>query len=230
MKWLDGVLIIIVIINCLQGYYKGLIRTLFNLAGYVIAFIITKNTYLDLSLWIRSNVFLMEKIQNYISKYIKVKIPETAMGELNLQMFQEYELSSKFTKTLGEYLLKEINFQIYIQQAAKAFEDQMIESITTLFVNTISIILIFTAVRIVVMIMSSIFSQVFKLPVLSIFNGLGGLLLGFLTGILSIVLFILALIPVSILFSEGVIHSGIENSKIAGFVLNHILFVIMEWI
>lgn len=87
----------------------------------------------------------------------------------------------------------------------------------TAFYNGVAFALLFFGSKIILQIVASMLDFIADLPLLNSLNGLLGAILGFLETyfILFVILYILALAPLSF------IQSAIDNSSIAGFIVEH---------
>ncbi|SET71833.1 Colicin V production protein [Natronincola peptidivorans] len=215
MMWFDLLMVVIVVLSSIGGYRKGFILTMFSFGSYIIAFFVAKVYHLQLAAWIRSTPTLMEGIQNFIGKNI------------NLDFLQIDELKEgafiKLPVFLEEYILKEIPVEAYAQQTIEVLKGQVVNTMLTFFINTISMIILFVLARTIILIIGHLANEVFELPVLNTVNGLAGGVLGFARGFAIILIFVLIMIPIAMANLEGFVAKGMQESNMLPIFSQHLL-------
>jgi len=169
---IDLIVVGIILLFTFIGYKRGLVKIAFSLCTFIIALIVTLVLYKPVSGLVISNTEFDEKIENAIIDNI---LPE------GISANEEIDLNLK--DNLYNSLLKEGTNTI--QGVAETFSTKIIE--------TICFLLLFTVAKIALRFVTFFADLVAKLPILNQFNHLGGVIFGFLQGVL-IVLVLLALV------------------------------------
>jgi len=134
-------------------------------------------------------------------------------------------LSVFFAPTLSKFLIENFNLDIKIfnlvtknismfTDGISIISDEILKNVVGRIINILSIIILFVVLKIVFGIVLMILNKVANLPILSMVNRAGGLLLGALEGVLIVYIFILIInwFPIS---SDNMIINGINDSFMA---------------
>lgn len=242
MAWLDLLIIVLIILNIIIGYKKGLVLTLFSIGSYIAAFILSKKYYGDLTLWIKTNFSIIDKLKEFLSHYVQLNLPSTVEGvnytganpdiflENTEQVFSlmDQESLAKMPQFLQKYLINEIDVQTMAQQTIEGFRNQVIDTLATLLLNIISMIILFLVIRWTIVIIGMVVNKIFELPLLGAFNHTLGGILGVVRGLFIVVLILFILIPISMSWPEGFISLAIERSYLVQFFLNHVVIFFLR--
>lgn len=190
---IDLIVVGIILLFTFIGYKRGLVKIAFSLCTFIIALIVTLVLYKPVSGLVISNTEFDEKIENAIIDNI---LPE------GISANEEIDLNLK--DNLYNSLLKEGTNTI--QGVAETFSTKIIE--------TICFLLLFTVAKIALRFVTFFADLVAKLPILNQFNHLGGVIFGFLQGVL-IVLVLLALVSLFAPMVDESIINNINDSFIA---------------
>lgn len=194
---IDLIIIGIIVLFTFIGYKRGLVKIAFSLCTFIIALIISVILYRPISTVIINNTEIDEKIENTITEKI---LPE------GFSATDEFELNDD----IYHALLKEGKHSI--QDISETFSTKIIESITFL--------LIFIIAKIVLRFVTILADLIAKLPLLNTFNHLGGTILGFLQGLL-IILVIFALASLFAPMLDENLINNINNSKLGSKIYEH---------
>ncbi len=179
----DLTVLIILIAFMYGAYRKGLILTLFSLCASLISLFITNATYPIVTRYIRENTTAMATIKDYLA----TKIDLAAMVDaptLNTQM--DYIKELKFPGWLVNSLLFNNNPEIYKLFNVSRLEDYILTYIANLIISVFAMLVVYAIVSAIMKLIIRSLNLVSKLPIISTFNKLGGILVGFLQATLFI--------------------------------------------
>ncbi|MCL1883032.1 MAG: CvpA family protein [Defluviitaleaceae bacterium] len=179
MNYLDLIVIVLIALCALSGFRRGLIRTVYGLVSFFIAWIIASAIYPYVARILRGTV-LFDIIRDGIKT------------GLNLEMFvnehsmaRQAELIEAIPIPLPEQLRERLlNIEPDISGLLRvdAIEDYISTFFTNVAINGIAIIAVFIIVIIILSILGSVLDIVGKLPVINTLNNFGGLAVGILLG------------------------------------------------
>jgi len=226
MNTADILIISVIAFMCLLGFYKGLIRMLFGLLGYLIAAIAAKMYYPVVSAYLSENTEILEKIrsgvfsrlENYANAH-----PEMLQGDGNIGAIPNMGIG--FPKTIEEMILNSEVIKDHAGETVSNMVGGFAEAFAKLAVDAISILLIFIAAKIVVALIAWILDKLFSLPVIRSFKKAGGLLIGLVEGIIIVYLLAILMIPISSSFPESYIVTQMQTSKYAIFFFDNNLLL-----
>ena len=211
MNILDLIIIGVIALCALNGFRRGLIKTVFRFISFFAA------------------IFLAGRLYPLISRILRetplyASLTEAVKNSLGLQSFfrdsaqmSQAELFNNlpFPQGLLDMLTKNNNFDMYELLRVSTVEDYIGGFFANIILNIIAMAAVFFAVLIIMSIIGGVLDIVGKLPVINTFNRAGGLAAGLLIG--TAVTWLL-LAAASLLFAtpanEG-INQLVEGSLIA---------------
>lgn len=206
---IDVIIILVILLCTFIGYKRGLIRVITSLLSFIIALILAVIIYKPVSNIIINNTKIYNNIQSGIYENIKDEdIEESDNGIIS------------FAKN-------------YIYSEAKDITLEMIsESVAQIVIDVITFIIILIITRIILIFVSVVFSSIASLPIIKQFNKAGGLIYGFLQGIIiNYIIFALILLIVQISnVNTDFINNSINKSKIGNILYNeNIIINLIKW-
>ena len=228
MAWLDLLIIVLIVLSVIIGYKRGLILTLFSIGSYIVAFIFSRRYYANLTNWIKNQFFITNKLNDLIGSHVQLKIPETNIVppvEGHAQGIANFinQDTIKMPEFIQNLLVNNLEVQTIAQQTVEGIRNQIIDTIATLFLNVISMVVLFFLIKWTITILGLAINKVFELPVLGAFNQMLGGVLGGIRGIFLIIIMLFILIPISISSPQGIISISIEESYLVQFFLNNLV-------
>mgnify|MGYP004588985031 CR=1 FL=1 len=205
---IDLVIVAILLVNIIIGYKKGLINVIFSICAFLIAIIATLILYKPVSNIIMDKTNIDEKIKQMIVDDTK-KAPEEKENKNNTEI-QNY-------------------IENYIQNAADEAKSQATETIADAIaikgVQVITGIILFVAIRIVLIALKFITQEIANLPIIKQFNELGGLIYGIAKGLI-IIYIILTIAFFVISMGQNVdLETTINKTFITKFLYNNNIIV-----
>jgi len=224
---IDGIIIGFIIIQMFLGWKKGLILSLANFFGIIVAFFVSKKFFIEFGELLNKNITWVKGFE----ESMVIRINESFAS--NSEVFTDLS-DGTFLKQLDlpEYLnvgLGQMVRELDLSQT-ESINTELAEIIVQVIMNFISFVLLFILVILAIKFLALVLNMFFQLPVLKGINQFGGLLIGFVISQVFIYLFMtimLLLEPMNLDFS---IVSSIKESTIGLFYYNNnLLFVLINY-
>ncbi len=175
---IDIIILGFIILSGFIGYKKGLSNIIINIIGMVLALLLafmlkgTLASFIDSKLNVGAN--LKGTIADGINAAIETKLENSSGAE------QKEVNESK--KADGNAFYNSLVEKMHITDGV----DAVATKVTKFILETASFIIIFMAVYLCVFIIKMMLNLVFKLPILSSINGIGGLVAATLIGVIQV--------------------------------------------
>lgn len=209
-------LILSVLISCTYwGHRKGLTAVIFKILIFIISIIAAFVLYKPIT------NFVIEKTQ--IDEWFNIRIEETLIGH----EIVNGELINKDETNMSEAVVKFINSvaKDTINNAKENVVKAVAQKLSYFMVSTLTLIVIIIAVRVGLGLIKEIAQFIAKLPIINLVDKSGGIVYGFLKGLI-IIYVILAIISImSPLISELKVLNAINNSKLGSVMYNNNLLL-----
>ena len=227
MNWLAIVILAIPVAYIFSGLQKGMVRTAFSFLSIILTLVLSFALNPQITKFVQENTPIYDMIQENCQESL-MKDTESAIsdktdsGEQN-QFIQELPLP----ESVKELLIENNNVQGYQHLMAETFSEYISRSIAAVAVSILGMIVTFLVISIILHIIGGILNGIFSLPVLNLFNRVGGAALGAIQGIFVVWIIFLAL---SLFWDTAWAQSGVsmvkenpvtdylyENNLLAGF-------------
>ena len=181
---------------CFMGYRKGFILTAFDTLGLVISFFLSKEFYNFAENFLLNNTKLFVKLHDYFETKLSMSaVSNTSKIPVELQKFVNNIMASEASDTFAVF----------------------VDNISLLIIRSISFVVTFLAIYVILLILTAFINTVMKLPFLNLTNRLFGAFMGVLKSVILLYLiFALAAPVLSFMqdkpFAQEVLKS--ESSKI----------------
>ena len=181
---------------CFMGYRKGFILTVFDTLGLVISFFLSKEFYNFAENFLLNNTKLFVKLHDYFETKLSMSaVSNTSKIPVELQKFVNNIMASEASDTFAVF----------------------VDNISLLIIRSISFVVTFLAIYVILLILTAFINTVMKLPFLNLTNRLFGAFMGILKSVILLYLiFALAAPVLSFMhdkpFAQEVLKS--ESSKI----------------
>lgn len=216
MNWMDMVVVAIFIIAGLEGYAKGFIRSFISTTSWVISAICAIKFYPMVSYYFVSNTPIYSKINEVINDKVTV-VSNINMGEASFDISSIMKLPEVVDKLL---ISPELSTESIVGNSLS-------EVISKLLLDIISIVLIILAVKIILLVLSTILDNFAKLPVLKQMNRFSGLLFGFAKGGIIIFIILAVCVPIISLIENDFIFNSLQNSTMTKYLYDHNLLLLL---
>lgn len=192
MNWIDYGIIAIVAFGVINGFRKGLLKSISSIVCLLAAIIVAKTYYKAVTIFLVENTSLEEKIAGFLSEKAFVKnMLLSPAGESAV-----FSVSNNFNSDINAF-------------------------VTVLIINAISVLIVFLAVRLILGIAESFLVGAVEVPGLREVNSIGGAIVGLAKNVLLIMLIFTIITPISAIKPLLSIAEGIEASTLAKYFYNY---------
>ena len=186
MNWIDYLIIAILAVGIINGFRKGLLKSVFSIICLLASIMVAKTYYKVLTLFLVENTLLEERITGFLTEKAFVKnIMMSPSGESSV-----FSMSNSFTSDLNSF-------------------------VTILIINAMSVLIIFIAVRFLLGIAEGILVGAVDIPGLKEVNSIGGAIVGLIKNVIIIMLIFTIITPISAIKLFSGISAEIETSAFA---------------
>lgn len=191
MSWLLIVVLVILAVNALYGFKKGLIRTIFSFCSLLIAIVLT--------IWINPMVGDLMKNNDKFYSGVVQRVEKMLPDQNQEENGKEKDSSDKttyikklpFPKSFKNSLMKKESD--YRDLAFDSFRDYVSHYVAGIIINAMAFILTFVIMTAVLWAICFMLNIISKLPILNQINKLAGMMAGLLQGLVIVWLFFIVL-------------------------------------
>lgn len=212
MNIADGIVIIIILIACVAGFYKGLLNTLYKLITYILAVYLSFKLAKPLSGWFQGTS-IYQNIQDGITAFItNLGINFTGLENMTpetiSQSIEKVPLPEKISESIAQTLST-------IGGGASSVLESFIITVTDLVLLILCGLILFLIFKLLFTLIGHVIKGISKVPIIKQFDRVGGGIIGIGIGI--IIVYILALTLTFFVSKESMqpIFTLVGNSKIA---------------
>lgn len=200
----DLIIVAVMLLFIFLGYKKGLTGSLIKLLSFVIAIVLAVILYKPVGNVVIENTTIDDNIRTSLNETFGV---------------QENKQKEKNEENVPSSIMNNINKEI--ENATDEVKTNVIDETTKTVVYVGSAIVIFLAVKVVLLIVSLFTSQITKLPIIRQVDKIGGLAYGAIEGIV-IVYAILAVISLtSVIWANNAVVMAIGKSTLGEMLYNN---------
>ena len=234
MNLIDYIIIGIVGVSVLFGFYRGFVSSVLNVGGGLLAFALSFVLYPRLAGAIQGNDELVRTLLHYTDA-------SNRLGDLNLAVTNVVQLGQQgIAEVLGKVSLPaplntlleaNLSNQVYAASGISTVSDYVSQTVVQASINILCFLASFVILYILLAIVINAIKAVFRLPLLKQLDWLAGGVFGFLRGLLiclaafTLVPLVLTIVPVDFvtemidesvlapLFSSGNLILSIMNGR-----------------
>lgn len=200
----DLIIVAVMLLFIFLGYKKGLTGSLIKLLSFVIAIVLAVILYKPVGNVVIENTTIDDNIRTSLNETFGV---------------QENKQKEKNEENVPSSIMNNINKEI--ENATDEVKTNVIDETTKTVVYVGSAIVIFLAVKVVLLIVSLFTSQITKLPIIRQVDKIGGLAYGAIEGVV-IVYAILAVISLtSVIWANNAVVMAIGKSTLGEMLYNN---------
>ena len=200
----DLIIVAVMLLFIFLGYKKGLTGSLIKLLSFVIAIVLAVILYKPVGNVVIENTTIDDNIRTSLNETFGV---------------QENKQEEKNEENVPSSIMNNINKEI--ENATDEVKTNVIDETTKTLVYVGSAIVIFLAVKVVLLIVSLFTSQITKLPIIRQVDKIGGLAYGAIEGVV-IVYAILAVISLtSVMWANNAVVMAIGKSTLGEMLYNN---------
>ncbi|MDR2899229.1 MAG: CvpA family protein [Clostridiales bacterium] len=204
------------------GYRRGLIRMVFDLAGFVLSFYIAAKLYPVISVYLRQSTNIYTIIKDRIAESLDITgvVNEYIdMGEK--AVFENLSVPHFFVELLEKNNIPSVHEMLDVS----GLSDYLGGFLSNMVINGISCVLVFIGVSVIMRFFVSAIHILSRLPVISAFNRLGGALAGVVMGALAVWV-IVTLFTVIFVGADPKGESLLMNSYIGDYLYSNDMLII----
>ncbi len=219
---LDAIVVAIIVITAIIGYRRGFIRTIIQLAGCIVAFILALSLSNTVSTMVYDGVLrdgLHEKIETIWSE----TVVDGAAQSLTEQTESVLEALPDFVQTVfdAETITQGIRDSVGNDQTGSAvadyLADELLRPVMVAVIRFVAFLLLFMILMIVIRLLEKLLKPITKMPLIRQADGTLGVIVGLAKGIL----FALVAVTVIQLIATGATtgpftQENLDNSLVAG--------------
>ncbi|MDD4780001.1 MAG: CvpA family protein [Tissierellia bacterium] len=208
MNFVDILIIIFIGVSCFDGYKKGFIKTLFDTIGLIVAFLLSRNLYGFVEQFLLNHTRLYVKVYGFFENKAaslsglfesnKQNITNDLVGSLKLPAELQNVVSNIFIHNTST------NTNLFAT---------FVDKISIILIRSISFIITFLVLYIMLVLLSNFINLIFKLPGLNITNRVFGAAVGILKSIIILYIAFALCTPLIGFNSNGFIAENILNSE-----------------
>ena len=210
--------------GCKKGFVVIALSLVMSLVALVLALMLAK----PFENFIKNNTEIYNKVntkmEEYVEKYIEKEM-DLASDELQKDSINELKLPT----SIREKLIKDNTDDIKLNMGAETFSEYVAKSLTDILVESISVIILFICIKIVLKVIVSVINLISKLPIIRSVNKTLGGVVGLAEGILIIWIAAIVVTALGATDIGGQVLSAISSNEILNFIYNNnLLLKLME--
>lgn len=206
--WMDIGIVILLLWGIIQGYRRGFVLTLAQTAGWLAAVIFGFFVYPYITTFLREETKLYELMDAQISARIAAGTTDVAE-----------EMLMGFPEALRQSLLDAA------ATLTDGFSSTMAESLASLLSAIIAFLIIVLTIKLVLFIITTLFSKRSRGGIIGGIDGILGLFAGGIKSLLIIYLCMMLLIPITSLSKSTVLADQLSSSILANYFYDHNLLL-----
>lgn len=208
---LDLVNVAILVLNIIIGYKKGLMNVVINIFAFLIAIVASLILYKPISMIIINNTSIDDVIK------------ETIINNTFTNVEEQTEENKEETSLIEKYITSKIEEQTI--EAKKQAIEIVANSISIKAIEILTGIILFIAIRIIIIILKLLTNIINKIPIIEQFNEIGGVIYGIIKAIIIIYILITILFFVVSIKEDGLIKNAIDNSYITKYLFENNIII-----
>lgn len=236
MNAVDYVVLGLLALSVLFGFYRGFISSVLNTGGCLISFILSFVLYPRAAEIIQGNEELVRTLMHYTdasSRLGDLELSLTRVAALTQEKIAEIITRVQLPAPLDTLLQVNLEKQVFAANAGiDTVSDYVSQTIATASINIICFLLCFVVIYIALAIVVNLLKAIFRFPVLKQLDWLAGGVFGFLRGVLicyavfALVPLVLTVVPIDMIselfeqstlapiFNNGNLILGIMNGRL----------------
>ena len=232
MNIVDYVIIGVIGISVLFGFYRGFVASVLGMGSGLISFGLSFMLYPRLAELIQSNEELVRTLMHYTdasSRLGDLELALTNVMQLGQQGIADVLSKVQLPEPLGTMLQVNLENQVYAASGVSTVSDYVSQTILQASINIICFLICFVVLFIVLSLLINVIRAVFRLPVLKQLDWLAGGVFGFLRGMLlclcffTLVPLVLTMVPIdelSLLISESTLAPMFSSGNLILSIMN----------
>ena len=238
-NYVDIAIALIFLFMMIEGWIKGLVRSIIGIIGYIAAFIIAKFYYVDMAEFLMARFEWFRNLKDNISQSIMASFNGNAQLQAALESGSQADLSQALE---NQEVLDQLDLPTMITEKVSTFaqsvdiaetQQSAVEGLAELVANGIlygiSFMLVVMLVLLTVKLIGLILDGATEVPIIKQANKLGGLLFGTVKACFFVFLIMTTVVFIAPLTPEMNIIETINASTVGVyFYNNNILLILLD--
>jgi len=208
MNIVDYVVLGVIGLSLLFGFYRGFVSSVLNTGGCLISFGLSFMLYPKLAAAIQNNEELVRTLMHYTdasSRIGDLELAITNVGQLTADKISEIISKVSLPAPFDTLLQVNLEQQVYAGAGLSSVADYVSQTILSASINIICFLVCFVALYLVIAIVVNLLRAMFRFPLLKQLDWLAGGVLGFLRGVLicyaafAVAPLILTMVPIDLI-------------------------------
>ena len=224
INWLTIAVIIILLLELLIGWKKGLIRMVFSFAISIVTFVIILVTGPYVEQYIKENTSIYETMEASISVFVQENLQQN-ISEMTQTQEESVVTQLPLPEFIQNILTKDNTVEQYTANQVNGLPDPISHGLTDVAFRVLIYVAMFIVIPIVLRIGLLILDSITKLPGIHLVNAIGGAVFGLVNALIFI--WILCMIVTALASTEfGINTLGmIKESPFLSFIYNNNLLL-----
>ncbi len=175
MNIIDIIILCLIAVFVLNGVYRGFLSSILNLAGIFVSWVIAFVSYPLLAKSL-SETGIFSESRFYIegAERINVEIAKSPITSIPTSELQTIVADAKMPPPFGDAIIDNINNSAFSDMGLTTVGDYFDETIFNVIINTLSIVILFFGMLIIITLIINALSFSINLPMLRSFDTLAG--------------------------------------------------------
>ncbi|MEL7609219.1 MAG: CvpA family protein [Bacillota bacterium] len=220
MNLLDLIVILVLMLYVLYGYYRGFFHSVLSIGAYILSWGAGMLFFNAVGTLIKGNESIYNTMLYYTegSEYIgNVELTKTPVSQINLDQLGDLIAKSTLPHPMGEQVKVNVSTEAFSDLGITTLGDYFNQTIVCVFINIIAFLLIFAAVRLILGLIINSADHAGVFPALRHSDSLIGAGFGALRGVLALFL-LMMLTPIALtILPFDFIREQLDSSFFAPF-------------
>ncbi len=182
MSWLFWVLLIVLVLFGIQGFRKGLLKTLISMVSTIAVIIITSMLTPQIGAYIRENTEIEDAVQARIDEVLFAEFDGTIDIEIPVSAQVQFIEELPVPQIMKDSLIENNNSEVYKEIDVSGFTEYLSKYVASALVNGVAFIIAFIITLIIMRVIVFIVGIVTELPLIGALDQLGGFAIGVVHG------------------------------------------------
>lgn len=205
----DLILFLIIAGNAIFGYRVGLARVFCKLVSTVAAIILVLILYKPVTNYVINNTNITEKLETVVSEKIGYLFEKE---EVDISNSESIENSDNISGLLKVFLGNKIGTTM--ENTKNTLVEYVSNEITDKIIRIVIALILFAIIRLILYVLRSYIEAIASIPVIRVFNGIGGMIYGVLKGFLIIYIVLAILSIILPILGNNIIIEAMNDSMI----------------
>ena len=212
----DVILFFIIAGNAVFGYRRGLARVICSLLSTIIAIVLVIILYRPVTNYIINNTNISSKLENIFEEKLAYLFEKENVDINNIEQIQKNkEIYGILNVFIGDELGNLI--QNTTNNLIKYFSVQISHKV----IKVLTFFILFAVIRLLLYVIRNYIEMIASIPIIRVFNGVGGMIYGILRGFLIIYVTLAILSLIMPIISDTLIITSIQNAPIGSKMFNN---------